>query len=100
MSLYPAWISASIIHVLRSAELNSSPAPTDSDVVRQAIAAGPIAPKVEGRIKRVDVPQRTLWRPSSISLRPQRGTKQTKGTKSFCDDWNLFASFIDSDVDH
>jgi len=34
-------------------------APIDSDVVRQAIAGGPIAPKVEGRIKRLDVTQKS-----------------------------------------
>jgi 5'-nucleotidase len=34
-------------------------APIDSDAVRQAIAAGPIAPKVEGRIKRLDVTQKS-----------------------------------------
>jgi 5'-nucleotidase len=34
-------------------------APTDSDAVRTAIAAGPIAPKLEGRIKRLDVTQKS-----------------------------------------
>jgi hypothetical protein len=31
--------------------------PIDSDVVRKAIGTRPIAPKVEGRIKRLDVAQ-------------------------------------------
>ena len=34
-------------------------APIDSDAVRRAIAARPIAPKVEGRIKRLDVTQKS-----------------------------------------
>lgn len=33
--------------------------PTDADAVRKAIAARPIAPKVEGRIKRLDVAQKS-----------------------------------------
>ena len=34
-------------------------APIDSDAVRRAIAARAIAPKVEGRIKRLDVTQKS-----------------------------------------
>jgi hypothetical protein len=33
--------------------------PTDADAVRKAIGTRPIAPKVEGRIKRLDVAQKS-----------------------------------------
>jgi 5'-nucleotidase len=39
--------------------LSPEQAPIDVDVVKSAITAGPIAPKIEGRIKRLDTTQKS-----------------------------------------
>ena len=47
--------------MLKGARVVTPPerAPVDVDVVKNAIAAGPIAPKIEGRIKRLDTRQKS-----------------------------------------
>ena len=47
--------------MLKGARVITPPerAPVDVDVVKNAIAAGPIAPKIEGRIKRLDTAQKS-----------------------------------------
>ena len=47
--------------MLKGARVVTPPerAPVDVDVVKNAIAAGPIAPKIEGRIKRLDTAQKS-----------------------------------------